>query len=255
MSYFISVRPFWRPDQPQAVYKGALNLWEAPLYVPIHDASQSYRAPDAISDKTYILQTGPAFSWVQRVVDSVVSTWIPVFDAEVSYRSSDRWLGPIETQPEPAWIFSAVPIVVTVAQQWPAILEALQPSFRSPDGQRLDVRQYEWSPEFGWVWSVVDSVVRTWSPVWAEELGSFRTPGVLPLNVRIEWSPEFGWITTGTPIPPVVLGSICLVETVLAEPRTFTVPFETRSLTAPNEPRSLVEPAEPRTFTPTCCDC
>lgn len=205
MSYFIERRRWERPDRPQPVYTGALALWEAPRYVPIGDATRnSYRAADRVSDRTYVQQTAPAFTWVQPVVDAAVQRWMAGVTAEPSYRSGDRArldVRAYEWSPEPAWIFSTLPVVTTTAQQWPAILQNSGLSYRSDERPRLDVRRYEWFPSFAWAPRVADAVVASWIPVFDAEV-SYRPPARALLDVRgYEWSPQFGWIFNAQPVP------------------------------------------------------
>lgn len=77
--------------------------------------------------------------------------------------------------------------------------------------------------------------------------------GAIAAQDRQELAFLYWGIAATTPV--VVVGSVCLTETVLTETRTFVVPFETRTMSAANEPRKFSIAAEPRTFQPTCCDC
>lgn len=147
----------------------------------------------------------PSVAWIPAVVDSVVSTWIPVFDAELGYRSGDRLALDVRTQdwnPEPAWIFTALPTSTTVAQQWPAILAALGLSYRSPDRALLDLPRSLWSPEDGWRFSVVDATVSTWSGLFASELASARAADrLIDRTYRQQTVPDDGWLFVNLPVP------------------------------------------------------
>lgn len=156
--------------------------------------------------------------WLRTVVDSIIRTWIPAITSELrSDRSGEggklrlygqEWL-------QLAWIFTSIPIIVSTAQMWPAILEALSPGYRSGDRPSLDVRGYEWSPEFGWPQPVVDTTVRRWVGVWQQELGGFRTPDDPKLSVYgQEWSPEIAFILANLLTPaqlwPAILQAVDL---------------------------------------------
>lgn len=329
MSYFITRRAFWRPDQPQAVYKSALGtgLWEATLFAaiaaatlncsvrpparasaaiecqpafswvrpvvdatvatwqPVFAAELGYRSPDraaaaidcqpqaawifsvlpvtssvaqqwpAVHQATGLsyrsgdcdqtpIATAPAFSWVQPVVDATVRTWSPVFVAELGYRGPDRASAAIDCQPQPAWIFSALPVTITTAQQWPAIHQATGLSYRSMD---RDQRPIQTTSLFSWVQSVVDATVRTWAAVWNLETQSFRSNRLPPLDVRWPaWSPDVGsWIST-IPAPAVEVGApACRTLQIGVVSRTFVMLAQARTFTVP---------AQLRTFTLTCRD-
>lgn len=139
----------------------------------------------------------PTFGWVNPVVDGIVSRWSPVFGAELAGvrigsgpALDSRWHDWVH---EPAWIVANFG-AITTAQIWPAILQAMAPSYRSVERPRLDVRAYEWNPTFGWIPGAVDAALAKWAPIWAAELNSTRSPDRAKLDVRgHEWSPEFGW--------------------------------------------------------------
>lgn len=161
MSYFVSVRRFPRPDQPQAVYKGALGtkLWEAPLYAGIgsaqRNASVSPEKRPGLDVRRY--DWAPEFNFATPVVDATVRTWAGIFASELR-------------------------------------------SECSRDGVELNVRQYEWSPAFSWPRPVVDAIVRSWAPIFASELRSERSPDRPPLDLlRPDWTGPPAWIFKNLP--------------------------------------------------------
>lgn len=171
--------------------------------------SPSYRTAARAPLDVRAFDWAPAFSWVQPVVDATVRTWLPVFDAELaSTRTPARRQEPIQTEPLPAWLFATLPVAVTQAQLWPAILQGLSPSYRTGDRARLDVRAYDWAPMFSWPARVVDAIVARWSPVFLAELG-YRTPG-RPLDVRM--FPDFPWSPRATVATVVVPTEIITLE-------------------------------------------
>lgn len=222
----------------------------------------SYRSTDRTTLDVRRYDWSANFGWSPTVVDSVVRTWLPVFDAEVGERTRDHasldvrgqewsawgWLPRVSVDPivsrwapiwnaelgmrtpdhaaldvrayewsSLAWIFSSLPPSVSIAQQWPALLQALGLSYRSGDRAVLDVRGQEWAPQFGWAERVVESIVSTWSPVWSEQASSFRTPERARLDVRqFEWTPSLAWIfqnltaVTQAQLWPAILQSLGL---------------------------------------------
>lgn len=214
MGLHVVWRRYDRPDTPQPVYTGALDLWEAYKYVPIGTATRegSYRTPDRRSDRTYVLQTSPAFSWVASAADAVIATWQPVFAAELrGARTADRPKLDVrfyEWSPQPAWIVSGIPPAVTTAQLWPAF----QPQgYRTAERARLDVRSYEWAPEFTWAARVVDGIVAKWVPAFDARAG-YRTPDRSRLDVRQGTDrPALAWLYPILPSAPVTTAALLTV--------------------------------------------
>jgi len=210
----LSVRRWDRPDRPQPVYTGAVNLFEAFRYVPVATAQrESVRTRARPGDRTYSYQTAPSFSWVRPVVDATVATWRPVFDAQRSDRTAERGrldVRGFDSAPQPAWIFSAQPGTgPTVAQQWPAF-QVL--GVRTLERARLDVRRYDWAPPFGWDAKVVDGVVARWMPAITSETRIPRTQERPRLDVRrVTDSPELAWLFPVLPPPPVTTGAILTI--------------------------------------------
>jgi hypothetical protein len=201
----LAIRWWERPDRTQPVYKGVLDLWEAPLYVPIGVAErESVRTPARQSDRTYLQQTGPSFGWIGFAADQAVQKWIPAFDAQLASERSRAGacldVRRTDVLP-PAWIFTSIPVVtVTVAQQWPAIHQATEASYRSAERARLDVRKYEWAPEPGWIGKATDTVVAKWAPVFLAELG-YRSGARMSLDVRQATDrPQIGWWSPTLPV-------------------------------------------------------
>ncbi len=126
---------------------------------------------------------------------------MPAFDAQLA---SERTRGAVpldvrtyDWSSQPAgWIINSFTPPPTTAQTWPATLSSLPLSYRTADRGRLDVRGYEWSPQSGWLPSVVDRVTATWAPVFASEAASFRTGDHAAVDVRLgPWSPDASpWI-------------------------------------------------------------
>lgn len=191
----------WSP-QPAWIFTASTPIVTTAQQWPaiLANLGLSYRAGDRSRLDVRGAEWSPEDGWRQRLVDSIVSTWVPAF-ASTGGRCAERLPWRTDPQPAPAWIFSVVP-TSTVAQQWPAVLLALQPGYRSVDRARLDVRGAEWSPENGWLQRVVESVVSTWAPIFDAELG-FRSTARASLDVHdYQWAPDAsGWIY---PVLPVV---------------------------------------------------
>lgn len=216
----IDIRRWERPDRPQPVYKGALSLWEAPLAVPIYDASANVSSR-MVDRKAWVdvRQTSPLDGWQATVVNGVVSPWIPAFDAELgSARSGSRPSLDVrgaEWSPQPAWIFINLPGTVTTDQLWPAILQNLGLSYRMADRLALDVRSTP-EPVFSWAQPVVDAVVSTWLAAFVEESGSARSPDRQTDRTFVQQTvPDVGWVFSAQPqaatvaqqLPAWILGS------------------------------------------------
>lgn len=125
-----------------------------------------------------------SWGWLPRVsTDPIVAQWAAIWNASV--RTPDRpGLDVCRAEwSAPAWIFQVLPSGATVAQQWPALLQALGLSYRSPDRIGLDVRGVA-QPDFAWPSRVVDAVVQTWLPAITSELRAERTAARPALDVR-----------------------------------------------------------------------
>ncbi len=203
MSVLISIRRWERPDRPEPVYKGVLDLWEAPLYAPIRDATRSGgRTPDAIRDRTFILQTvpEPAYIITGAGPGPTPAVYYPALQqaSGLSFRSSARDLLDVRLlDPFPPF---GVPVPdATVDQQVPAWQQAAGLSYRSRDQSGLlDVRLSEWAAELGWL-TVATTPTATDAQLWPailENAGlSYRSRDRAALDVRLsDWFPEFGWL-------------------------------------------------------------
>lgn len=200
MSYFVKRVSFRRPDQPEPVYTAALSLWEAYRFPPIGDAERNSVRTGAQGslDVRLHCDLAPQNGWIARVVESTVSTWAPAFvpsSSRVGARASLELRG-ADWNPQPAWIFSAVPSGASTAQLWPAIQQNTGLSYRSSDRPKLDVRGSEWSSEDGWRQRVVESVISTWTPAFADTGGrsADRAPG------RPDIQPQPAWIFSSVPV-------------------------------------------------------
>lgn len=156
----------------------------------------SYRVTERPSLEVRRPEWSPQDGWRQPSVDTVTSTWTPAFQSQRAAEGvRPRPAAAVDVQPGPAWIFQNLPPSVTVAQIWPAILEALAQSYRVSARASLDVRGAEWSPECGWLPRTVDSTVATWASIWTSELQSTRSGDRARLALHAnEWSPEGGWL-------------------------------------------------------------
>ncbi len=198
----VPVRSFRRPDQPQPVYPQIVDVAVA-KWAPIwsHESQLSRTVPRPPLD-VLLYDWKPEDGWQARVVDAVVATWIPVFDAEASAQTPGRpgldvRLAP--SAPLDGWIFQNLPQGgATVAQLWPAVLASLL-SFRTGARPSLDVRGAEWSPEPAWMPSVVDGIVQTWMSAIDAKLRSYRSPAGPAVEVRRVDQPE-----SITPLPRVL---------------------------------------------------
>lgn len=211
MSTFISIRRWERPDRPEPVYKGVLDLWEAPLYVPIGSETRgSWRTPERATDRLSTLQTVPDDGWVPSRVNDVVGTWAPVFAGELaSYRSGDGGRLDVRRQewaPALGWLVTSLPSGPTVAQTWPALQSQ---SYRLNARSALDVRTVTW-PSQGWIQNasiIPPTVAQRWPAILLALAPGYRSADRARLDVRgSEWSPSVSsWIVgSGTPLSPPV---------------------------------------------------
>lgn len=201
-------RSEWSPEfgwiiAPNTSAASTAQLWPAIL----ENSGLNYRSPDRATLDVRTQRWEPDCGWVQKTVDAIVSTWIPVFDAETSYRTAERAKLDVrgyEWNPENGWIFQAIPIPSTVAQQWPAVLFGSGLSFRSSERAKLDLITAEWRAQPGWLTPVVDATVAKWAPSWSSERKGDRTRerGVLDVRQSDTWSPEIGWLVPNIPPPP-----------------------------------------------------
>lgn len=200
MSYRIDIRRWERTDRPQPVYTGALALWEAPLYVPISAATRnSFRTPDAIRDKTYILQTAPGFGWISA--GAGITTGARLSQVTVDQLATDTTALSVRlSQVVVDYLYDTTP-----AQLWPAIERNLPRSYRTSERAKLDVRRYEWSPQAGWIFTAVPppTTAQLW-PAIEHNLGrSYRTRERAKLDVRFyEWAPSVSSWISQVPAPP-----------------------------------------------------
>lgn len=136
-----------------------------------------------------------------------------------------------------SWISTTFVVPATVAQQWPAVLLGLQPSYRSGARPSLDVRNYEWAPEQGWVRSSVDRLIAPWAPIWTMQLQAMRSRERARLDLtRAEWAPQFGWLRTSLP----------LTVAAASAHRMLMVPDTHRALLVPRTGRTLMVPTTTR---------
>lgn len=118
-------------------------------------------------------------------------TWVPIQDEGGRTRDRARLDVRAYEWSQPAWIFTSLPVQITDAQKWPAILEGAGLSYRTPARLPIDVRTYEWSPAFSWAQPVVDATIAKLAPIFRAELASFRTADDPRLDVRTyAWAPD-----------------------------------------------------------------
>lgn len=199
MSILINVRRFIRPDQPQPVHAQAVDAtvraW-APIWWQALNSNRTdgRRALDVRGN-----EWAPDDGWIPRVTDTVIQQWGPVFQHVLRAERTTgravmdgRWM---DWSPGPGWMVSSFTQSVSVAQMWPAFLEAMGLSYRSAASPWLDVRT-SGAPGEGWQARVVDGVVRQWSPVFDAER-SARTGDRVALDLRgADWAPSLAWIFT-----------------------------------------------------------
>ncbi len=164
-------------------------------------ASQSFRTASSPTRDLFRSQSIPD---IFGVPDDWI-TWVPIQDD--GGRLADRARLDVRAYEwtQPAWIGAVVapPTPPTVAQTWPAVLEASGLSYRTLARQSLDVRGYEWAPSVGsWIAVTLPplaTVAQTW-PAILESLGThYRTAGRPGLDVRnYEWT-QPAWITVNLP--------------------------------------------------------
>jgi hypothetical protein len=150
------------------------------------------------------VDTQPAFTWVQPVVDAAIAKLAPIFRAELaSFRSPDDPRLDLRTYawaPDAAaWELVNFAPPATTAQIWPALLQNLGTQYQTPARAPLDVRRYDWQPEFTWAARVVAATVAKWIPVFDAEV-SYRTVAARALDVRsISDQPEISWLLPTLP--------------------------------------------------------
>lgn len=199
MSYFLTIKRLWRPDLPQPVYKGALNLWEAPLYPPIGAETRNASAtPKRVSDTTFLFQDVPLFGWFPLAAAPVTPTWVGPIDL-ASYRSGDRSSLDVRavSTPSDAWLFTAAD---AVTRTWAPVFLA-ETGYRTPDRARLEARHVIATND-GWAWTVVDAIVRTWAPAFQAKYPA--PPGPNPW--RYPPDNNYGWLTVN--VPAVVVATV-----------------------------------------------
>lgn len=142
-------------------------------------------------------------------IDTAVRSWMPsVAGSELaSTRTRDGAKLDVRSyawSPDSAWLFTAQPPPVTVAQTWPAVSFGTGTQYQTAKRPTLDVRGYDWQPAFQWAQPVVDTQVRAWMAAVAGDHGA-RTCARPPLDVRnLEWSPAPAWIVQALPVPSSV---------------------------------------------------
>lgn len=136
----------------------------------------------------------------QSVYKGVLALWeaplyVPIGDeARNSTRPPWRALawpsgGPLDV----SWIAATTTTTPpTTAQLWPAF----QPlGYRTAAAPALDVRGVA-TPDDGWVFPIVDAIVRTWTPVFQAK---YQAPPARNLW-RYPPTPDQGWITVNVPV-------------------------------------------------------
>lgn len=192
----LDVRTDWSPSQ-------AWIFAQLPL---VPDATVAQRAaiwPTALTFRTKerggdvrTVDTQPAFTWVQPVVDASVAKFAGLVNAELaSFRTPDDprlEVRRFDWQPdETSWIVANLPPQLTIAQTWPAIWEGTGQNYRTPARPVLDLRGFDWAPAFTWVQPVIDASVARWTPAFNAELASYRTGDRARLELRTyAWAPD-----------------------------------------------------------------
>ncbi len=101
----------WSPDPAPWVFNaGTPTVTTAQVFPAIQQALSGFRTPDAPQldvRRFEWLQAG----WVTRIVDAVVAKWLPIWDAEFSYRTTDKPVLEVRSitgEPELAWLSSVI---------------------------------------------------------------------------------------------------------------------------------------------------
>jgi hypothetical protein len=210
MYNWVTRRKVARTDEPNYPDRSALTVDAiVATWIPVSLALLACAVTPArpkLDVRTYDWQ--PSSAWIAPIANAPVRTWIPAITTELaSTRTDGRRVLDVRTDgwgvDETSWIRATQTIAATVAQTWPAFQESAL-SARTPDGPRLDVRRYDWSPEYVDTISQVNAQVQTWVP--AFRTLSDRTPDRPRLSVRgYEWaSDESAWITVNLPVVATV---------------------------------------------------
>lgn len=222
MNPFLSIRRWERPDRPQAVYKGALALWEAFLYPAIADETRNgWRAPDRAYDETYLQQTAPQDGWRNKVVDNIIRTWAPIFEGEAqTFRTTERARLEVRTHGwAPQLLYKGA---VSLWESWyyPAVTDITRNSYRAPDRFYDETYLQQTAPQDGWRNAAVDGVVRTWTPTFAAALQSYRMLDDAVLDRRHTTTPSQDWV------PNAAVDAIVRtwIAALTAQTQTYAVP-------------------------------
>lgn len=120
--------------------------------------------------------------WVFSANDKVVASWISIFNSQkLGIRSADFNHSLPQDFYNFPWIFQNLP-TFAINQLIGAFILGMT-CFRSGDRNPLDVRT-PWAPNDGWVYPVNDSIVKTWLPIWQQELRSFISDRSSSLDVK-----------------------------------------------------------------------
>lgn len=201
MSNRIDIRRWERPDRPQPVYKGALSLWEAPLYAAIAAASLvcSVRPAERPRLDVRVHSTTPAdaeliFVNLPAAGAPTVAQTIPAMaQASAGFRSTAA------PKLDVRFHFSetnfGVPDDASVAQQAGIWSQAANPG-RTTLEAPLDVRTHVWQPPPSWFFTSLpaDATVAQRAAVWAQRANPGRTPDRGGDVREIQTEPGFGWV-------------------------------------------------------------
>lgn len=170
------------------------QIWPAILL----NAGLSYTTAGSSALDVRRHEWAPSFG-LASAIDTSVLSWMPaVAGGELaSARTRDgvrldmRRFG---WSPDSAWLFTAQPPPVPIAQTWPAVWLGTGTQYQTAQRAKLDVRGHEWASSFG-LTPVVDGVVSGWSPSFTTALQSERRRDGVRLDLRrSEWAPAFAWV-------------------------------------------------------------
>jgi hypothetical protein len=137
---------------------------------------------------------------LSSAIDTAVRAWMPAIagGALASQRTRDGIRLEVRTypwSPDSAWLFTAQPPAIPVAQSWPAIWLGTGTQYQTAKRGVLDVRAHDWDPTFG-IAQVVDAKVAPWLAAIGGDHGG-RTTQRLALDVRSDqWFPQPAWIVS-----------------------------------------------------------
>lgn len=190
-------------DQPQFDWQTIdLTLWEVPWGTGTWDQTNSFRAPDANKDRTFILQGQPQFDWLTAPLTLWEVPWGAGTQAQTnSFRAQDAKKDRTflqQEQPPPAWIYVNLPNPFSTAL-WPAIAPH---SFRTPARSMAQYAEND-QPQFDWLTPPLSLWEVPWGAgTWAQSQSFRTTDQKTDKTYLLQGQPDSpAWMTVNLPNP------------------------------------------------------